>query len=63
VAAAVEAAGSATVDQIVTAVYTYVPEDRHPIARWSVWAHLRKLADEGRVRGEDLEGTWESLAG
>ena len=59
VAAALESAGSATVDQLVTAVYTDVPEDRHPIARWSVWAHLRKLADEGRVRGEDLEGTWE----
>ena len=62
VAAALESAGSATVDELVTAVYTDVPEDRHPIARWSVWAHLRKLADEGRVRGEDLEGTWESLA-
>jgi glyoxylase-like metal-dependent hydrolase (beta-lactamase superfamily II) len=60
VAAALVSAGSATVDELVTAVYTDVPEDRHPIARWSVWAHLRKLADEGRVRGEDLEGTWEA---
>jgi glyoxylase-like metal-dependent hydrolase (beta-lactamase superfamily II) len=62
VVAALESAGSATVDELVTAVYTDVPEDRHPIARWSVWAHLRKLADEGRVRGDDLEGTWESIS-
>ncbi len=55
---------SATVEDIVTAVYTDVPEHLHPIARWSVWAHLRKLAAEGRVTGAvgDIDGTWSSGA-
>jgi len=50
--------GSATVEELVADVYTDVPEDRHPIARYSVWAHLAKLADEGRARGDGLDGTW-----
>jgi len=28
------------------------------MARYSVWAHLRKLADDGVVKGDDLDGTW-----
>jgi len=59
VADALRAAGSATVEELVSAVYTDVPEDRHPIARFSVWAHLRKLAAEGAVKGDGLEGTWQ----
>ena len=34
-------------------VYADVAEELHPVARRRVWAHLRKLADEGKVKGED----------
>lgn len=34
---------------LVEAIYTDVPEVLHPVARFSVWAHLRKLAVEGRA--------------
>jgi len=53
IAAALAAAGRARVEELVEAVYTDVPAALHPIARWSVWAHLRKLADEGRARSDD----------
>jgi glyoxylase-like metal-dependent hydrolase (beta-lactamase superfamily II) len=61
---ALRATETATVDDLVTAVYTDVPEHLHPIARWSVWAHLRKLAGEGRVSGEvgDIDGTFSAGA-
>jgi len=55
--AAVEA-GETTVDAIVLRVYVDVPEALHPIARHSVYAHLLKLATEGRVEGSDLDGRW-----
>jgi glyoxylase-like metal-dependent hydrolase (beta-lactamase superfamily II) len=63
IAAALKEAGTATVDQLVTAVYVDVAEELHPIARWSVWAHLRKLAAEGRATAadvDDLEAAWSS---
>lgn len=53
--AALAAAGTATVDDVVTAVYVDVPDTLHPVARYSVWAHLRKLAGEGRVAGDDVD--------
>jgi glyoxylase-like metal-dependent hydrolase (beta-lactamase superfamily II) len=62
VAAALAAAGSATVDQLVPVVYQDVDEDRFPVARRSLWAHLRKLTDDGQVRSSDresAEATWE----
>ncbi|MEX2660134.1 MAG: MBL fold metallo-hydrolase [Acidimicrobiales bacterium] len=58
VAAALVAAGSASVKELVAAVYTDVPEDLHEMAGYSVWAHLQHLADQGRAKGEGLEGTW-----
>ncbi|MGH9291100.1 MAG: hypothetical protein ACRD0V_22850 [Acidimicrobiales bacterium] len=39
-------------------MYVDVPAELHGWAGFSVWAHLRKLADEGRVKGDDLDGTW-----
>jgi glyoxylase-like metal-dependent hydrolase (beta-lactamase superfamily II) len=54
----------ATVEELVAAVYVDVPEHLHPIARFSVWAHLRKLADEGAVRAtdvDDLGATWHAV--
>jgi len=63
--AALAAAGRATVEELVPAVYVDVPEDRHAIARYSLWAHLRKLAQEGRVESsdvDDLGSTWRPVA-
>jgi glyoxylase-like metal-dependent hydrolase (beta-lactamase superfamily II) len=54
------AAGATPVD-VVSVLYTDVPEALHPVARYSVWAHLRKLADEGRAAGvdpDDLDAPW-----
>lgn len=63
VAEALAAAGPAGADTeaIVKAVYVDVHELLHPVARFSVWAHLRKLAAEGRARGDDVDDpdtTW-----
>ena len=54
VAAALDEAGSATVGELVGAVYADVTPALHPIARLSLWAHLRKLAQEGRA--EEVAG-------
>lgn len=44
-----------TAEALVTAIYTDVPEALHPVACYSVWAHLRKLASEGLARAADAE--------
>lgn len=49
---------------IVERVYTDVPSGAHAVAAYSVWAHLEKLAREGRVRrveGEGVASRWQSL--
>ena len=54
-------AGAATVEQLVPEVDAGVSPELHPIARFSLWAHLRKLAGEGRaVAGDpdDMATTW-----
>lgn len=64
VLAALEARRAATIEQIVADVYTDVPEVLHPIARYSVWAHLRKLRDDGRASSEEPEtvaGGWSAV--
>lgn len=46
---------------IVTRLYRDVPDDLHPVARYSVWAHLRMLAAEGRAASaevDDIEAPW-----
>ena len=61
IAGALSAAGKASVDDLVDAVYTDVPKSLHPVARYSVWAHLRKLAAEGRAvsdNRDDLGASW-----
>jgi glyoxylase-like metal-dependent hydrolase (beta-lactamase superfamily II) len=50
--------GAGTVDEVVERVYVDVPEALHPIARYSVHAHLLKLNADGRVHGADLDGAW-----
>lgn len=54
VAAALAASGRSTVDELVGRVYADVSPELHGIARSSLWAHLRKLAAEGRA--EELGG-------
>ena len=61
VLAALASAGSATVEDLVGGVYDDVPEERHWIAKSSLWAHLRKLADDGLATTtdrNDIESTW-----
>jgi glyoxylase-like metal-dependent hydrolase (beta-lactamase superfamily II) len=58
--------GEATVEQIVAEVYLDVPRELHPIARYSVWAHLLKLEQDGLCCGTDsdrIEGLWRSATG
>ena len=53
-------AGAGTA-RLVEAIYTDVPVVLHPVARFSVWAHLRKLAVDGQVAatdGDDPDTTW-----
>jgi glyoxylase-like metal-dependent hydrolase (beta-lactamase superfamily II) len=61
VAGALDAAGTASVDDLVPVVYADVDEALHPVARYSLWAHLRKLGAEGRARGsdpDDISAPW-----
>jgi glyoxylase-like metal-dependent hydrolase (beta-lactamase superfamily II) len=54
-----------TVQQVVDAVYTDVPDELHPIARYSVWAHLRKLMAAGAATSpdpDDIEACWNAAA-
>jgi glyoxylase-like metal-dependent hydrolase (beta-lactamase superfamily II) len=56
---AVRAAGKATPAELVDTIYVDIADELKPVAARSVWAHLRKLADEGAVRGDDaIDGTW-----
>ena len=59
---ALEAAGGeAGTAALVEAIYTDVPDVLHPVARRSVWSHLRKLAVEGRAASSDVDdpdATW-----
>ena len=58
------ARGGASIEEIVSDVYTDVPEALHPIARFSVWAHLRKLAGEGLAASEDVDdisASWKTV--
>lgn len=51
--AALSGRHQATIEELVHDVYTDVPAVFHPIARYSVWAHLLKLADEGSASTPD----------
>ena len=56
-----ERAGTTTIEPIVKALYADVPEELHPVAAKSVWAHLRKLADDGKAKGDALDGEWSAV--
>jgi glyoxylase-like metal-dependent hydrolase (beta-lactamase superfamily II) len=55
---ALRAHGSASIPELVSDIYVDVPVEMHGWAAYSVWAHLRKLADDGLATGEGLEDTW-----
>ena len=65
VASALGHQGGGTVDDLLPQVYGDVTERQLPVARFSLWAHLRALAQEGRAvlldvpEGEDtIESHW-----
>ena len=62
VASELESLGEGTtVDALVARMYADVAPALHPVAKFSVWAHLRKLAAEGRAVAsspDDVNGTW-----
>ena len=58
IAQAVQARGSTTIADLVDEIYADVAPELHPVARRTVWAHLRKLADEGVVKGDRADGEW-----
>jgi glyoxylase-like metal-dependent hydrolase (beta-lactamase superfamily II) len=50
-----------TVDDLVARIYVGIPEALLPVARYSVWAHLRKLHAAGDVAADDpgdIHATW-----
>jgi glyoxylase-like metal-dependent hydrolase (beta-lactamase superfamily II) len=52
------ARGTATIAELVEEIYTDVALELHPVARRTVWAHLRKLADEGSTKGDGIDDEW-----
>jgi glyoxylase-like metal-dependent hydrolase (beta-lactamase superfamily II) len=52
--------GPTTVDAIVAKLYNETPEALLPMAAGTVWAHLIKLDEEGKVHGHGPEGPWVS---
>ncbi len=65
VADALTARGAGTVDDLLAEVYGDVTEQQLPVARFSLWAHLRALAEEGRATlvttgsdEESIESRW-----
>jgi glyoxylase-like metal-dependent hydrolase (beta-lactamase superfamily II) len=59
---ALRTAETATIPELVEAIYTDVPREMHAWAALSVWAHLRKLADDGAASGDSLDGPWSIAA-
>lgn len=61
---ALDAAGAATVDELVPAVYADVDAALFPMARLSLWAHLRKLVADGHASQDAnaAEPTYRSVA-
>jgi glyoxylase-like metal-dependent hydrolase (beta-lactamase superfamily II) len=53
--------GTTTIEPIVKELYVDIPEELHEMAGKSVWAHLRKLADDGKVKGDTLDGEWTAV--
>jgi glyoxylase-like metal-dependent hydrolase (beta-lactamase superfamily II) len=61
VLAALRDQGPTTIADIVEVLYADVPAELHPVARRSVWAHLRKLVDDGVAKGDRFDGEWSAV--
>lgn len=64
VVAALAEHGPATTAELLASVYADVTEERHEMARHSLWAHLRKLAGDGRATAPDVDdpdARWEMV--
>jgi glyoxylase-like metal-dependent hydrolase (beta-lactamase superfamily II) len=68
VAAALDSLGQGTVDDLLSQVYADVTEAQLPVARFSLWAHLRALVEDGRAvaleagPGPDtIESSWRAV--
>ena len=55
---ALRSRGTAKIDVLVPDIYDDVDPERYSVARYSVHAHLLKLASEGVVTGRTLTGKW-----
>jgi glyoxylase-like metal-dependent hydrolase (beta-lactamase superfamily II) len=60
VADALRKAGKGSSDSLVEDVYNDVDPSLFPIAKWSLQAHLLKLADDGKAIQEGENFTWET---
>lgn len=58
VVAALERLRRGTLDELVAPVYADVDPSLHPVARYSLWAHLIKLGREGRAVEEQEYWHW-----
>ncbi len=58
---ALQAAGTTTIEPMVKELYADVAEELHVMASFSVWAHLRKLVEDGKATGDALDGDWSSV--
>ena len=62
IAAALTSRGEGTVDELLARVYGDVTERQLPVARYSLWAHLRALGQEGRaVPADAASGAEDSI--
>lgn len=50
--------GARKIPDMVARIYAEVPQVLHPMASLSVYAHLIKLRDEGKVSGDDRDSEW-----
>ena len=50
--------GPVKIDDLVEVIYTHIDPELYPMARFSVHAHLLKLAKEGAVKGRSIDGRW-----
>jgi glyoxylase-like metal-dependent hydrolase (beta-lactamase superfamily II) len=55
IAAALDHVGEGSVDDLLPVVYADVSEAQKPVARFSLWAHLRALAQEGSATALEVE--------
>jgi glyoxylase-like metal-dependent hydrolase (beta-lactamase superfamily II) len=53
--------GRGTVGDIVQLVYSDVDTELHPLAAFSVGAHVRKLVDDGKVEFSETEDLWDGI--